>query len=160
MAYCYSRLYQIPATGLRFFTVYGPMGRPDMAYFKFADKIMREEPIQVYNHGDMKRDFTYIDDIVSGILNILPNTPLEKEGVRHKVYNIGNNQPEKLMDFIETLERCLGKKAQKEFLPMQPGDVYQTFADISDLERDFDFRPDTPIAVGIQRFTEWFLTYI
>lgn len=160
MAYCYSRLYQIPATGLRFFTVYGPMGRPDMAYFKFADKIMREEPIQVYNHGDMKRDFTYIDDIVSGILNILPNTPLETEGVRHKVYNIGNNQPEKLMDFIETLERCLGKKAQKEFLPMQPGDVYQTFADISDLERDFDFRPDTPIAVGIQRFTEWFLTYI
>lgn len=159
MAYCYSKLYQIPATGLRFFTVYGPMGRPDMAYFKFADKILRGEPIQVYNNGDMMRDFTYIDDIVKGIVNILPNMPLETDGVRHKVYNIGNNRPEKLMDFIETLERCLGKSAQKEFLPMQPGDVYQTFADISDLEEDFDFRPDTPIAVGLEKFACWYRSY-
>lgn len=159
MAYCYSRLYAIPATGLRFFTVYGPMGRPDMAYFKFAEKIMRGETIQVYNHGDMMRDFTYVDDIVKGISNILPNPPLETDGVRHKVYNIGNNHPVRLMDFIETLERCLGKTAQKEFLPMQPGDVYQTYADITDLEEDFDFRPDTPLETGILRFTDWFLSY-
>ncbi len=159
MAYCYSRLYQIPATGLRFFTVYGPMGRPDMAYFKFAEKMMRNEPIQVYNRGDMMRDFTYVDDIVNGIAAILENAPEETDGVRHKVYNIGNNQPVKLMHFIELLEQCLGKTAQKEFLPMQPGDVYQTFADISDLEKDFGFRPDTPIAAGIQRFADWFLSY-
>lgn len=159
MAYCYSRLYGIPATGLRFFTVYGPMGRPDMAYFKFADKMMRGEPIQIYNNGDMLRDFTYVDDIVKGILNILPNIPQEIEGVRHKVYNIGNHKPERLMDFIKTLERCLGKEAKKEFLPMQPGDVYQTYADISDLERDFDFHPDTPIEEGLRRFAGWYLPY-
>ncbi len=159
MAYCYSKLYGIAATGLRFFTVYGPMGRPDMAYYKFAEKIMKGEPIQVYNNGDMLRDFTYVDDVVKGIVNILPNLPKEIDGVRHKVYNIGNNHPVKLMDFIQTLERCLGKTARKEFLAMQPGDVYQTYADIKDLEKDFGFRPDTPIAEGIQRFTDWFLSY-
>lgn len=159
MAYCYSRLYQIPATGLRFFTVYGPMGRPDMAYFKFAEKMMRNEPIQVYNNGDMMRDFTYVDDIVKGIFSILANAPAPTDQVRHKVYNIGNNRPVKLTDFIEILERCLHKTAKKEFLPMQPGDVYQTFADISDLEKDFGFRPDTPIHVGIQKFADWFLSY-
>lgn len=159
MAYCYGKLYGISATGLRFFTVYGPMGRPDMAYFKFAEKIMHDEPIQVYNHGDMMRDFTYVDDIIKGIINILPNAPLEEDGIRHKVYNIGNNHPVKLKDFIETLERCLGKTAKKEFLPMQPGDVYQTYADITQLEEDFEFRPDTPIEDGLKRFTDWFLSY-
>lgn len=159
MAYCYGQLYGISATGLRFFTVYGPMGRPDMAYFKFAEKIMHDEPIQVYNHGDMMRDFTYVDDIIKGIINILPNAPLEEDGIRHKVYNIGNNHPVKLKDFIETLERCLGKTAKKEFLPMQAGDVYQTYADITQLEEDFEFRPDTPIEEGLKRFTDWFLSY-
>ncbi len=159
MAYCYSKLYGIAATGLRFFTVYGPMGRPDMAYYKFAEKIMKGEPIHVYYNGDMLRDFTYVDDVVKGIVNILPNLPEETDGVRHKVYNIGNNHPVKLMDFIHTLEHCLGKTAKKEFLAMQPGDVYQTYADIQDLEKDFGFRPDTPITEGIQRFTDWFLSY-
>ena len=160
MAHCYSKLYDIPATGLRFFTVYGPLGRPDMAYYKFAKKIMAEEPIQIYNNGDMMRDFTYIDDIVKGIVNILPNPPKENEnGVRYKVYNIGNNKPEKLMDFIETLEKCLGKEAKKEFLPMQPGDVYQTYADVTDLINDFDFKPDTTIEAGLQSFVEWFKEY-
>ena len=131
MAHCYSKLYGIPATGLRFFTVYGPFGRPDMAYFKFAKKIMAGETIQIYNNGDMMRDFTYIDDIVKGITNILPNPPAEIEtGARYKVYNIGNNKPEKLMDYIETLEKHLGREAKKEFLPMQPGDVYQTWENL------------------------------
>ena len=136
MAHCYSKLYGIPATGLRFFTVYGPFGRPDMAYFKFAKKIMNGETIQIYNNGDMMRDFTYIDDIVKGIANILPNPPEEIEtGAKYKVYNIGNNKPEKLMDYIQTLEKHLGREAKKEFLPMQPGDVYQTYADVSILNR-------------------------
>lgn len=116
MAHCYSKLYGIPATGLRFFTVYGPFGRPDMAYFKFAKKIMNGETIQIYNNGDMMRDFTYIDDIVKGIANILPNPPEEIEtGAKYKVYNIGNNKPEKLMDYIQTLEKHLGREAKKEF---------------------------------------------
>ena len=159
MAYSYSKLYQIPLTGLRFFTVYGPMGRPDMAYFKFAEKMMRNEPIQVYNRGDMMRDFTYVDDIVNGIAAILENTPEETDGVRHKVYNIGNNQPVKLMDFIELLEQCLGKTAQKEFLPMQPGDVYQTFADVTELERDFGFRPEITLEEGLARYARWYRNY-
>lgn len=159
MAYCYSRLYGIPATGLRFFTVYGPFGRPDMACFKFADKIMRGEPIQIYNNGDMMRDFTYIDDIVKGVRNILPNPPLEERGVRHKVYNIGNHKPERLMDFIKTLEKCLGREAEKEFLPMQPGDVYQTYADITELAADFGFKPDTPMEEGLGKFVEWFMRF-
>ena len=150
MAHCYSKLYGIPATGLRFFTVYGPFGRPDMAYFKFAKKIMNGETIQIYNNGDMMRDFTYIDDIVKGIANILPNPPEEIEtGAKYKVYNIGNNKPEKLMDYIQTLEKHLGREAKKEFLPMQPGDVYQTYADVSDLMHDFNFKPSTSIDEGL-----------
>lgn len=160
MAYAYSKLYEIPLTGLRFFTVYGPMGRPDMAYFKFAKKIMAGEPIQIYNHGDMRRDFTYIDDIVTGIENILCNPPKKDEnGAAYKIYNIGNNKPEKLMDYIAVLEKCLGKEAKKEFLPMQPGDVYETYADVSELMKDFDFKPETTIEEGLGKFAEWFLEY-
>ncbi|MCI7189302.1 MAG: SDR family NAD(P)-dependent oxidoreductase, partial [Lachnospiraceae bacterium] len=140
MAYAYSKLYGIPLTGLRFFTVYGPMGRPDMAYFKFAKKIMAGEPIQIYNNGDMLRDFTYIDDIVTGVENILCNPPeTDENGAAYKIYNIGNNQPEKLMDYIAVLEKCLGREAKKEFLPMQPGDVYETYADVSELMKDYGF---------------------
>ena len=160
MAHAYSKLYHIPATGLRFFTVYGPYGRPDMAYYKFTQKILAGEPIQVYNHGDMYRDFTYIDDIVKGVENILCNPPVQNaQGVSYKLYNIGNNKPEKLMDYIETLEKCLGKTAKKEYLPMQPGDVYQTYADVTDLMRDYDFRPDTTIEEGLTKFVEWYLAY-
>ena len=160
MAYSYAKLYGMKLTGLRFFTVYGPMGRPDMAYFKFAKKIMNGEPIQIYNNGDMMRDFTYIDDIVTGIVNILDKAPEADElGAHYKVYNIGNNQPEKLMDYISALEKSLGREAKKEFLPMQPGDVYQTYADVSDLIRDFDFKPSTSIEEGLSRFAEWFLPY-
>lgn len=160
MAYSYGKLYGIASTGLRFFTVYGPMGRPDMAYFKFAKSIMDGEPIRVYNHGDMLRDFTYIDDIVEGVERILDNPPLpDGDGVRYKIYNIGNNRPVRLTDFIQVLEDSLGKKARKEFLPMQPGDVYQTCADIEELERDFGFRPKTTIEEGMGRFAEWFLVW-
>jgi len=162
MAYTYSHLYNIPATGLRFFTVYGPMGRPDMAYFSFSQKIMKGEPIQIFNHGDMYRDFTYIDDIVTGMERILCNPPVN-DGVRHKVYNIGNNNPEKLMYFIEMLEKALSKAtgknivAEKEFLPMQPGDVPRTYASTAELERDFDFKPSTSIEDGLMKFAEWFV---
>ncbi len=160
LAHCYSKLYGIPATGLRFFTVYGPFGRPDMAYFKFAKKIMNGETIQIYNNGDMMRDFTYIDDIVKGIANILPNPPEEIEtGAKYKVYNIGNNKPEKLMDYIQTLEKHLGREAKKEFLPMQPGDVYQTYADVSDLMHNFNFKPSTSIDEGLGKFVTWFKEY-
>ena len=160
MAHVYSKLYAIQATGLRFFTVYGPFGRPDMAYYKFTKKIMAGEPIQIYNNGDMYRDFTYIDDIVKGIECILCNPPAKNaKGAYYKLYNIGNNSPEKLMDFISTLEKCLGKEAKKEFLPMQPGDVYRTYADVSDLMRDFDFKPDTTIETGLTRFVEWYREY-
>jgi UDP-glucuronate 4-epimerase len=160
MAYAYSKLYGIKATGLRFFTVYGPMGRPDMAYFKFAKKIMEGEPIQIYNNGDMMRDFTYIDDVVTGVVNILCNPPREDDlGAAYKIYNIGNHKPVRLMDFIETLERCLGREAVKEYLPMQPGDVYQTYADVSDLMHDYGFKPDTPIEDGLKAFVAWFKEY-
>lgn len=160
MAHCYSKLYDIPATGLRFFTVYGPLGRPDMAYFKFAKKIVAGESIQIYNNGDMMRDFTYIDDIVTGVCNILCNPPAKNaKGVAYKIYNIGNNSPVKLMDFITTLEKCLGKEAVKEYYPMQPGDVYQTYADVTDLMHDFSFKPDTSIEEGLTRFVQWFKEY-
>lgn len=160
MAYSYSKLYGIPLTGLRFFTVYGPMGRPDMAYFKFAKKIMNGEPIQIYNNGDMRRDFTYIDDIVAGIENILCNPPAADENnAYYKIYNIGNNQPENLMDYISVLEKCLGRVAVKEFLPMQPGDVYETYADVSELMKDFGFKPSTTIEEGLSKFADWFLEY-
>lgn len=157
MAHTYSHLYKIPSTGLRFFTVYGPYGRPDMAYFSFTQKIMAGEPIKIFNNGNMYRDFTYVDDIVRGIENILCNPPKEDEnGVQYKIYNIGNNKPEKLMYFIETLEKCLGKEAKKEYLPMQAGDVYQTYADVTDLINDFDFKPSTSIAEGLRKFVKWY----
>lgn len=160
MAHAYSKLFSIPVTGLRFFTVYGPFGRPDMAYFKFTKKILAGEPIQIYNRGDMMRDFTYIDDIVRGVENILCNPPEKNaKGAFYKLYNIGNNKPVKLMDYIETLERCLGREAKKEYLPMQPGDVYQTYADVTDLMRDYDFKPDTSIEEGLQKFVDWYLSY-
>ena len=160
MAFTYSHLYGIAATGLRFFTVYGPYGRPDMAYFSFTQKIMRGETIKIFNNGDMYRDFTYVDDIVQGIMNMLLNPPAPDEnGDRAKVYNIGNNNPEKLMYFIETLEKAIGKVAEKEYLPMQPGDVYQTYADVSDLQRDFDFKPSTSIEDGLNRFAKWYFEY-
>ena len=160
MAHAYSKLYNIPVTGLRFFTVYWPYGRPDMAYYKFTQKILAGEPIQIYNNGDMYRDFTYIDDIVEGVENILCNPPAPNDsGVRYKLYNIGNNKPEKLMDYIETLERCLGRAAVKEFLPMQPGDVYRTYADVGDLMRDYGFKPDTSIEEGLNKFVKWYREY-
>ena len=160
MAHAYSKLYDIPVTGLRFFTVYGPYGRPDMAYYKFTQKILAGEPIQIYNNGDMYRDFTYIDDVVQGMENILCNPPAcNDKGVRYRLYNIGNNKPEKLMDYIEVLERCLGKTAVKEFLPMQPGDVYQTYADITELMRDYGFKPSTTIEEGLSRFVQWYREY-
>lgn len=159
MAYTYSHLYGIPATGLRFFTVYGPYGRPDMAYFGFTKKIYAGESIKIFNNGDMYRDFTYIDDIVQGIENMLCNPPKMQNGAQHKVYNIGNNSPEKLMYFIETLEKALGKTAKKEYLPMQAGDVYQTYADVSELMKDFDFKPATSIEEGLGKFAEWYKDY-
>ena len=157
MAYSYSHLYHIPATGLRFFTVYGPMGRPDMAYFSFSEKIRNDIPIKIFNQGDLYRDFTYIDDIVEGIYRIVNNPPVpNEEGDLYKIYNIGNNKPVKLMYFIETLENILGKKALKEYYHIQPGDVYQTYADISDLIADFGFKPNTSLEVGLMNFAEWF----
>ena len=160
MAHAYSKLYRIPVTGLRFFTVYGPFGRPDMAYFKFTAKIMAGEPIRIYNNGDMYRDFTYIDDIVRGMENILCNPPAANDKkAAYKLYNIGNNKPVKLMDFIGTLEKSLGKQAIKEFRPMQPGDVYRTYADVDDLMQDYGFKPETSIEEGLRKFVEWYLDY-
>lgn len=160
MAYSYSHLYRIPSTGLRFFTVYGPYGRPDMACYSFTRDIIAGRPIKVFNHGDMYRDFTYIDDIVTGVVNVMAKPPQPDEnGCLYKVYNIGNNKPEKLLDFIAVLEKCLGREAIKEFYPMQPGDVYRTYADVTDLMRDFDFKPDTPISEGLQRFVQWYREY-
>lgn len=166
MAYAYSKLYGIPVTGLRFFTVYGPLGRPDMAYFGFTDKMVKGEKISLFNYGDMLRDFTYVDDIVAGIVNVMAKTPgPDGDGVRYKLYNIGNSKPESLLYFVETLETCLMEAgvihspAQKEFLPMQPGDVYQTFADVSDLERDFGFRPQTPLKEGLMKFARWYAEF-
>ena len=157
LAYAYSKLYSIPSTGLKFFTVYGPYGRPDMAYYSFTEKIIKGEPIKVFNNGDMYRDFTYIDDIVEGIFRLLEFIPREDENnVQYKVYNIGNNHPEKLMDFIEILEDCIGKKAVKEYYPMQPGDVYQTFADVGDLMEDVGFKPETGLKKGLANFIKWF----
>ena len=160
MAFTYSHLYKFPSTGLRFFTVYGPYGRPDMAYFSFTKKILKGETIKIFNNGDMYRDFTYVDDIVQGIMNMLLNPPAPDEnGDCAKVYNIGNNNPEKLMYFIETLEKAIGAAAKKEFLPMQPGDVYQTYADVSELQKDFDFKPSTSIEDGLNKFAKWYFEY-
>lgn len=168
MAHTYSHLYGIPATGLRFFTVYGPMGRPDMAYFGFADKYFAGEPIKIFNNGDfakdLYRDFTYIDDIVTGIERLI-GTPPQAGGVPHKVYNIGNNSPEKLMTFIETLELCLSRATGREvvfdkvFEPLKPGDVPATYASTEQLQQAVGFKPETPIEVGLQRFADWYVNY-
>src|SRR5690625_5218303 len=167
MAHTYSHLHNIPATGLRFFTVYGPMGRPDMAYFGFTDKYFAGESIKIFNNGDFEndlyRDFTYIDDIVIGIERLLGNPPTDS--VPHKVYNIGNNNPVKLMVFIETLENCLSKSLnrkvvfKKEFEPIKPGDVPKTYASTDELYQAVGFKPDTPLEVGLQKFADWYVDY-
>jgi UDP-glucuronate 4-epimerase len=168
MAHCYAHLYRIPCTGLRFFTVYGPWGRPDMALFLFTKAILDGKPIEVFNHGRMQRDFTYIDDIVEGVIRTL-DRPAEPDpawsgdrpdpgtsSAPARVYNIGNHQPVELARFIEVLEQALGRKAEKRMLPLQPGDIPATYADIDDLSRDVGFTPSTPIEVGIPRFVEWY----
>jgi len=171
MAHTYSHLYGLPATGLRFFTVYGPWGRPDMAYFLFTKAILAGKPIKVFNYGKMKRDFTYIDDIVEGVARVIKKIPAADPAWNgdhpdpatsycpYRIYNIGNNQQEDLMHFIEVLEDCLGKKAEKEFLPMQNGDVPATFANVDDLVRDVGFKPTTTIEEGLRRFVEWYRGY-
>ncbi len=168
MAHAYSHLYKIPTTGLRFFTVYGPWGRPDMALFLFTKAILAGKPINVFNHGKMQRDFTYIDDIVEGVMRVSDNIPEPNPNWRgdapdpgtsyapYKLYNIGNNNPVELMHLIETLEDRLGKKAEKNMLPMQDGDVPATYADVDDLMNDVGFKPATPIEVGIERFVDWY----
>ncbi len=159
MAHSYSHLYNIPATGLRFFTVYGPWGRPDMAAFIFTKAILAGEPIQVFNNGDMRRDFTYVDDIVSGVAACLDRPPQTNQGAPHRVYNIGNHRSENLMDFIAILEKACARKAVIKFEPMQPGDVRDTYADIEATTRDFGFRPTTPIEVGLPKFVDWYRAY-
>lgn len=171
MAHTYSHLYGIPTTGLRFFTVYGPWGRPDMAYFSFTKDILEGKTINVYNHGKMERDFTYIDDIVEGISKLITKIPvsnpewdeskddLSSSFAPYKVYNIGNNKPVKLMDFISTLETKIGVTANKNYMEMQPGDVLRTYADVSDLERDIDFKPSTSIDEGLGKFVDWYKDY-
>ncbi len=171
MAHTYSHLYRIPCTGLRFFTVYGPWGRPDMALFLFTKAILNDQPIQVFNHGNMQRDFTYIDDIVEGVVRImgrLPEPNADWSGdhpdpgtsrAPYRIYNIGNNQPVTLNRFIETIEACLGKTARKIYMDMQPGDVPATYADVDDLMRDAGFKPATPLDVGIARFVDWYREY-
>lgn len=167
LAHAYSKLYGIPSTGLRFFTVYGPAGRPDMAYFGFTNKLVHDEMIKIFNYGNCKRDFTYIDDIVTGIEEVMERSPLPNEdGVRYKVYNIGNNQPENLLDFVEILQEELKRakvlpedydfEAHKQLVGMQPGDVEVTYADTSELEADFGFKPNTPLREGLRRFAEWY----
>ncbi len=159
MSHCYSHLYGIPQTGLRFFTVYGPWGRPDMALYIFTKAITEGRPIEVFNNGDMKRDFTFIDDIVSGVVAALDNPPPAGDAPPHKLYNIGNHRCEPLMRLIEVLEACLGRKAEINFQPMQPGDVKETYADISAIARDLGYKPTTPIDVGVPKFVAWFKTY-
>jgi UDP-glucuronate 4-epimerase len=165
MAHTYSHLYGIPTTGLRFFTVYGPYGRPDMAYFKFTKAILNGESIDVYNNGDMSRDFTYIDDIIDGVLKVIVSAPLPKINLEsaatppYKVFNIGNNNPVNLNDFINTIEKSCQKKAKKNFLPMQPGDVSITYANIDEFIKEFGFKPSTSISLGINKFVNWYLKY-
>lgn len=157
MAHTYAHLFGVPATGLRFFSVYGPWGRPDMAAYIFAKRIWAGETIPVFNEGNLYRDFTYVDDIVSGVVSVLNTPPRPNaKGVRNKVYNIGNHRPEILSRFIEVLEEKLGKKATIEYLPLQPGDVLRTCADITEINHDFGFVPKTPIDVGLGKFAEWF----
>ena len=168
MAHTYSYLYNLPATGLRFFTVYGPWGRPDMAYFKFTKNITAGVPIDVYNNGNHKRDFTYIDDVVAGVVKVLDKIPAPNPAwsgenpdagaskAPYRIYNIGNNKPVELMYFIKVLEDCIGVKAKLNFLPMQPGDVPETYADIDDLTKDVGFKPNTPIEEGLSNFVNWY----
>lgn len=157
LAYTYSHLFDVPATGLRFFTVYGPFGRPDMAYFKFTKAIFEGKPIDVYNGGNMLRDFTYVDDVTSCVERMLFSPPKPDEtGARYAIYNIGNNKPVKLLDFIRALEEAIGKRAEVRYLPMQAGDVEKTFADISQTQRDFGFAPKTQIGEGLKRFVGWY----
>lgn len=159
MSHTYAHLYGKALTGLRFFTVYGPWGRPDMAYFSFTEKILAGEQIQVFNHGDMLRDFTYVDDIVNGIVRIAEQGPIERAGAPHAVYNIGNNNPEKLEDFIAILENELDRKALRVNMPMQPGDVPATYADITEINRDYGFQPTTSLADGLKKFVAWYRDY-
>ena len=163
MAHTYSHLYGMPTTGLRFFTVYGAWGRPDMSPFLFADAIFNERPIKVFNHGDMMRDFTYIDDIVEGVIRVLDKPATAASGAitnaPYRLFNIGNNQSEQLMDFIELLEATIGKKAIKEFLPLQAGDVKATYADTDALEAWVEFKPNTSLKMGIKRFVDWYRMY-
>ncbi|XLS30784.1 NAD-dependent epimerase [Flavobacteriaceae bacterium M23B6Z8] len=158
MAHTYSHLFGIPSTGLRFFTVYGPWGRPDMAMFLFTKAITEDKPIKVFNYGKMERDFTYIDDITEGVVRIIekPIEDRKEAGVLYKVYNIGNNNSVKLMDFIQAIENNLGKEAIKEMLPIQPGDVERTWANVDDLIKDYDYHPDTSVAQGVKKFVEWY----
>lgn len=171
MAHTYSYLYGLPTTGLRFFTVYGPWGRPDMALFLFTKAILSGEPIDVFNYGKMKRDFTYIDDVIEGVVRVIdtipqPNTQWSSDNPErgsskapYKIYNIGNNNPVELLHFIEVIEGCLGMRAQKNMLPLQPGDLIMTYADVDDLIIDVGFKPDTPIEEGIRRFIDWYRNY-
>lgn len=161
MAHSYAQLYKIPVTGLRFFTVYGPYGRPDMAYYSFTRKIANDETIQVYNNGELERDFTYVDDIVKAIEKLidLPFDTPEEQQKPYRLFNIGNNKPVKLMAFINTLEKHLGKTAKIEFVPMQKGDVFKTYADISALEKRINFRPSTSIDEGLKQFVNWYQSY-
>ena len=171
MAHTYSHLYGMCCTGLRFFTVYGPWGRPDMALFLFTRAILENKPIRVFNHGKMQRDFTYIDDIIEGVVRVMahrpqPNTDWSGDApdpatsyAPYKIYNIGNNQPVQLMAFIAAIEKALGREAKKVFEPMQPGDVPATYADVNDLMKDVGFKPETPIATGIERFVNWYREY-
>ena len=171
MAHTYSHLYQLPTTGLRFFTVYGPWGRPDMALWLFTKAILAGEPIDVFNNGLMQRDFTYIDDIVQGVVRVADHVPAGNPAwsgdhpdpasshAPYRIYNIGNNSPVELMHLIETIEKALGKTAVKNFLPLQPGDVLATYADVDDLTRDVGFKPSTPIEAGVRRFVDWYRSY-
>jgi UDP-glucuronate 4-epimerase len=161
MAHTYSHLFNIPTTGLRFFTVYGPWGRPDMAMFLFTDAIVNDRPIKVFNHGKMERDFTYVDDIVEGVVRIIEKPTKERTNNKelYKVYNIGNNNSVKLLDFIKEIEHNLDKTAEKNMLPIQPGDVERTWADVDELIKDFDYRPNTSIQVGVKSFVDWYKGY-
>ncbi|HAS90268.1 MAG TPA: capsular biosynthesis protein CpsI [Desulfovibrio sp.] len=171
MAHSYSHLYNLPTTGLRFFTVYGPWGRPDMALFLFTKAIFEDKPINVFNHGKMLRDFTYIDDIVEGVVRVMKNTATPNPDwngdapdpgtspAPFRIYNIGNNQPTELMRYIEVLEECIGKKADKNMMPLQAGDVPSTYANVDDLVRDVDFKPETTVEEGIAKFVEWYRGY-
>ena len=169
MAHTYSHLFGIPTTGLRFFTVYGPWGRPDMAYFRFTKAILENKPIKIFNNGNMVRDFTYVTDIIEGIIRVIANPPNINKNLDsdpsasttapYKVYNIGNSTPVQLMDYIRVIEKQLNKQAIKEYLPMQPGEVSRTEADVSDLQKSLDYKPDTSIETGIKKFVEWYLNH-